>query len=385
MEVNIISIKRKENGKYQITVEAGRDPVTGKRRRRYTTCETKNEAKIKEAELIKQIKKGVIKSSGNITVAEHLKEWLKEDCQDLAPRTYSSYEMIVKKHLIPVLGHIKLEKLNPKHIQLYQNHKLKEGRVDGKGGLSNRTVQYHHRVLSRALKIAVRWRIVEENPCKYVDAPSIKKKKVETINIEDLNKIITAVKDTWLYEILMVGLFTGMRRGEILGLKWENIDFDNRFIKVRWQVQHIRNKGVFIRELKTDSSYREIEIPENIVFMLKRINKKQKEKKLKAGKLYKDHDLVFCYNNGEPRNPQGVTKKFNRIVSKANLSNKYRFHDLRHTYSTLQLQEGTDMKTLQELLGHAVYSTTADTYSHVTKEMKKRAADNINKALKNAK
>lgn len=194
--MNIISIKRKENGKYQITVEAGRDPVTGKRRRRYATCKTKKEAKIKEAILIKQIKKGVIKSSGNITVAEHLKEWLKEDCQDLAPRTYSSYEMIVKKHLIPILGHITLEKLNPKHIQLYQNHKLKEGRVDGKGGLSNRTVQYHHRVLSRALKIAVRWRIIEENPCKYVDAPSVKKKKVEAINIEDLNKIIKVVKDT---------------------------------------------------------------------------------------------------------------------------------------------------------------------------------------------
>lgn len=173
-----------------------------------------------------------------------------------------------------------------------------------------------------------------------------------------------------------------MRRGEILGLKWENVDFDNRFLKVRWQVQHIRNEGVFIKELKTDSSYKEIEIPENIVFMLKNLEKQQKEKRLKVGKLYKDHDLVFCYDNGEPRNPQRVTKKFNKIVRKANIDKKYRFHDLRHTCSTLQLQKGTDMKTLQELLGHAVYSTTADTYSHVTKEMKKRASDNINKALK---
>jgi len=385
MEVNIISIKRKENGKYQITVEAGRDPVTGKRRRRYTTCETKKEAKIKEAELIKQVKKGIIKSSGNITVAEHLKEWLKEDCQDLAPRTYSSYKMIVKKHIVPVLGHIKLEKLNPKHIQIYQNHKLKEGRIDGKGGLSNRTVQYHHRVLSRALKIAVRWHIIEENPCKYVDAPSVKKKKASSIDIKDIKKIINAAKDTWLYEILMVGLFTGMRRGEILGLKWDNIDFDKRLLKVRWQVQHIRNKGIFIRELKTDSSYREIDIPDNIVFMLKKMVTKQNKKKLQAGKLYDDHDLVFCYDNGKPRNPQGVTKKFNKIVRKTNIDRKYRFHDLRHTFSTLQLQEGTEMKTLQELLGHAVYSTTADTYSHVTKNMKKRAANNINKALKNTK
>lgn len=109
MEVSIISITKKKNGKYQVKVEAGRDPVTGKRRRRYATCKTKKEAKIKEAELIKQVKKGIIKNSGNITLAKHLREWLKEDCQDLAPRTYSSYEMIVNKHLIPVLGHITLE------------------------------------------------------------------------------------------------------------------------------------------------------------------------------------------------------------------------------------------------------------------------------------
>ncbi|WP_230868232.1 tyrosine-type recombinase/integrase [Iocasia frigidifontis] len=374
----------KRNGKWQISVEAGHDPVTGKRKRKYGTAETKKEAKILEAKLIEEYKKGTSIDGSKITLEKHLREWLKEDCADLAPRTYASYKMIVEKHLIPALGKLRMNEINSKHIMGYQNYKLKEGRINGEGGLSARTVQYHHRVLSRALKVAAKWQIIENNPCEYVDAPSVKKPEFNTFSPEQINKIIEIAKGTWFFEILITAIYTGMRRGELLGLRWSDINWDKGEIKVRQQAQHLRNKGVKLRELKTESSKREMGIPDNVLKILKKLKSKQAEIKLQLGKKYKKHDLVFCYGDGSPRNPQGITKKFNNILKEAEISQNYRFHDLRHTFATLSLQEGTKMKTLQKIMGHATYNTTANTYSHVTDKMKKEAVDSISKALKNS-
>ncbi|MTI61692.1 MAG: site-specific integrase [Firmicutes bacterium] len=344
----------KRNGKWQVSVEVGHDPVTGKRKRKYGTAETKKEAKILEAKLIKKYQKGITVDGSKITLAEHLREWLKEDCTDLAPRTYASYKMIIEKHLIPALGQLKMNEINTKHIMSYQNYKLEEGRVKGKGGLSNRTVQYHHRVLSRALKVAVRWQIIESNPCQSVDAPSVRKPDIEEIKSADLEKLFMVAKDTWFFEIFLIAIYTGMRRGEIIGLRWKDIDFEKEEIKVRQQAQHIHNEGVIIRELKSDAAAREIGIPSFLIKLLKKIKAEQSEIKLGLGGKYNDNDLVFCYGDGSPRNPQGITKKFNVLLDEAGIDKSYRFHDLRHTYATLSLQEGTEMKTLQKMLGHSI-------------------------------
>ena len=372
----------KRNGKWQISVEVGQDPVTGKRKRKYGTAETKKEAKKLEARLIKDYQKGITIDSSKITLKEHLKEWLKEDCTGLAPRTYASYKMIIEKHLIPALGQLKMNEINTKHIMSYQNYKLEEGCIKDKGGLSNRTVQYHHRVLSRALKVAARWQIIDNNPCEFVDAPSVRKPDIETLGVSDLEKLIMTAKGTWFFEILLIAIYTGMRRGEILGLRWKDINFEKEEIKVRQQAQHIRNEGIILRALKSDAAIREIEIPSFIIKLLKKIKSDQSEIKLSLGGKYNDKDLVFCYGDGSPRNPQGVTKKFNKLLEEADINKNYRFHDLRHTFATLALQEGTEMKTLQKILGHSTYSTTADLYTHITDKMKKEAAESISRALK---
>jgi integrase len=375
---------RKRGDSWQICIEAGRDPITGKRKRIYETINgTKKEAEKRMHELAHQLETGQYIESSELTVKSFLLKWLEDYCENnLAPSTLESYEMIIKTHLIPALGALKLEDLEPMHIKSYQTHKLKSGRKDGKkGGLSKRTVQYHHRVLSKALKHAVRWRIIDSNPCDYIDAPSPERPEIQAMTNEQVKQLLNT-SDDWVYDFIYIAVFTGMRRGEILALRWKDIDFTEKIIQVKQSVTKQTGKGLVFRKPKTNSSIRPINIDDNVIKILKRRRKRMKENKLRLGKFYNnEYNLVFSEGDGSPILPRRATRRFNSAAKKVGLDN-FRLHDLRHTHATLMLKAGVHPKIVQERLGHSSISQTLDTYSHVIPSMQKEAVQKLKNTFK---
>ncbi|SDC69277.1 Site-specific recombinase XerD [Candidatus Frackibacter sp. WG11] len=366
--------------KYKIIIELGRNPATGKRKRKTKTVNgTKKEAQKIMAKLIHEMETGTYVEPSKMTTAELLQKWLKEYCKpNLAPSRYANYREIIERHFIPELGSIQLKNLKPMHIQSYQSKKLTTGRQDGKpGGLSKTTVEKHNRILSQALKYAVKLQIIKSNPADPIKAPSPEEPEIKYLNKEQVNKVLKETKDKWIYNFIYISVNTGMRRGEMLGLRWKDIDLNKKTIQVRQISQRIRNEGIIFKKPKTKSSERLISISNNVVKAIKKIKREQSENKLLLGpNYYTKQNLVFCNEDGSPANPQGVTRRFKRVAKRAGFKD-IRLHDLRHTHATLLLQEGVHPKVVQERLGHSSITQTLDTYSHVIPSLQQEAADKL--------
>ncbi|GAB6099229.1 site-specific integrase [Halanaerocella petrolearia] len=378
-------LRKRGKNKWQICVENGRDPVTGKRNRIYETINgTKKEAEKRMYELAHKQDTGQYIEPSELTVKDFLLQWIEDYCEsNLAPSTLESYTLIIKKHLIPTLGNIKISDLEPMHIKRYQTHKLKNGRKDGKeGGLSKRTVQYHHRVLSKALKHAVKWRVLDNNPAEVIQAPSPDRPEIKALTPEQIEKLLEVAND-WVYDLIYIAVYTGMRRGEILALRWQDVNFTEKKLQVKQGVTNPVGKGLIFRKPKTPSSIRPIDVDEDVIKVLKRRKKEQQENQLRlADKYNNQYNLVFCKETGEAIRPQTATRNFNRVAKKAELS-KFRLHDLRHTHATLMLQAEVHPKIVQERLGHSTINQTLDTYSHVIPSMQKEAVQKLKNSLKN--
>lgn len=371
-------IRKTSSGKYEILVSVGKDS-NGGYKYKSKTFDTKDEARDWAADIRLQLKQGINFNSENATLKEYLLKWLKEYARpNVAPTTYDGYEMIVKKHIIPVLGDIKLKELKPIHIQSYQNNRLNKGKIKGKGGLSSTTVLQHHRVLSKALKQAVMWQLIPNNPCKSIQAPKKADIEIQVMTKKELKYIIDHA-DEKLKRVLIIAGYTGMRRSEILGLKWKYVDLINNSLAIKRALVRT-NDGIKIKKPKTNSSQRSVAISTTLANLLKKIKKEQKEYKLYYGQDYKDNDLVFTHEDGECLKPDYISHGFKDLVRKLNMG-QYKFHDLRHTHATLLLQSGEHPKKVQERLGHANISTTLDIYSHVTENMQKELADKFDQLM----
>lgn len=362
-------IRKTDSGSYEAFVDMGRDPGTGKRNRISKTHDTKKEAKIWVAKKTQQRETGYGVSLNKLNVREYFNKWLREYAkQNLSPTTYDGYKMIVRKHIIPALGALKIEEVKPLHIVEYQNRKLRTGRKDGKkGGLSKKTVLQHHRVLNKAFKQAVMWRLLSHNPMEAVSAPRPKQPEINFLTRNEIDELLKLAEkdDKWSYYFIYLAVNTGMRRGELLGLTWDHIDFKKQTIHVKQNLVRSREEGVIIKSPKNRSSKRVIKIEKDDTKILIELKKIQNENKLLFGGDYKNkHNLVFAKENGEMLYPNTATKRFSALVKKLNFEN-VRLHDLRHSHATLMLQAGVHPKVVQERLGHATITTTLNTYSHV--------------------
>lgn len=370
-------LKHKGRKKYEICIELGRDPRTGKRQRKYKTVEnvTKQEAQSIMNDMIKKYKKSGFIDPDKVTVAKYLKKWLEEYAQrNVSARTFRDYNGVVRNHLIPYLGQLKLSELQSRHIIKYQNDKLDNGRLNGEGGLSKRTVENHHRILSQALKHAVHtYNILDSNPCNGVTAPQPDKPDINTLTEKEVNKLLDLIEDDYIfYTIIYVAVYTGLRRSELLALRWKDIDLDEQVLQVRRAVNEVSGQGLVYKETKNTSSQRSVNFDDDVTKVLRYYVKKQ-------FKFYGKENLVFVNNEGEAIRPDYVTKKFKREIRKMNLED-VRFHDLRHTHATWLLKLGINPKIVQERLGHYDISTTLDVYSHVTPSMQKNAVKMLQKA-----
>jgi integrase len=354
------SIYQTERGRWraQITLESGK--------RVSKTFATRRQAQHWLVEALKSKQDGLPVATSKITVAEFLDHWFADVASHtLRPRTLESYEYLLRRHIKPALGEIRLTQLRPDHLQKFYSQKLE-------AKLSPRTVQYLHAVLHRSLKQAVRWGLIPRNPADLVDAPRPKKKPIRPLNTQQVSLFLKATKGERLYPLYVLAIFTGMRLGEILGLHWEDVDLEKGQISVTTTLQFLKEKGPIFSQPKSQKSRRTIVIPEAVVEVLKEHKLKQEEEKLLAGSKWEDFGLVFCTSRGTPLSSRNLLRYFQETLRKVGLP-KIRFHDLRHTTATLLLVQGVHPKIVQELLGHSQISVTLDTYSHVMPGLQREA------------
>ncbi|NNG67727.1 site-specific integrase [Caldanaerobacter subterraneus] len=366
----------KRGSKWSIVIDVGRDENGKRKQKRFSGFKTKKEAEKALQEILYKLEKGELFLS-KITLEEFLDEWYKEHCLPrLAPKTLKSYEELINLYFKPYLGNIELASLKPLEIQKYYN-KLKEL------GLSNTTINYHHRVLRSALNRAVKWQYISKNPCDHVEPPSRDKKEMTVWSTADAYKAEEIFKDSPIYIHLILGLYEGLRVGEICGLKWEDIDFEKEEMIVRRQAQVVKGELIF-REPKTEKSVRKIPLIKKVIDALKEEKRKQEENKLLLGDRYvKEYDgYISVWEDGRFKEPGYVSKKFHKMLLRHPELPLIRFHDLRHSCASLLVQAGVPMKIISKILGHSQIGITMDFYANITIEAEKEAIKKFEDFLK---
>ncbi|KPI49954.1 integrase [Clostridioides difficile] len=364
---------RKRSNKWYYYFDLG--IVEGKRKKvERVGGNTKKEAEKALREALNEYENsGIVFEESNISVSDYLDFWYKEyvllNCKY---NTQESYRINIEKHIKPKLGIYKVKALTPAILQSFINKKYKEE-------YSQNTLQVLKNILHRSLKSAVYpYKHIRENPMQYVSIPKAKTKtessKVKTITLDEFNQILNIFpQDSFQRIVLLIGFYTGMRRGEIIALTWDDINLDNKTITVKHTLIKKKN-GIFeLSQPKTESSCRTIFTGDTLIRLLKEHKLHQKKMKLKYGEFYFDSNWVCTKENGQQVN----THTLDTIVKQIRkaLNNDFHFHCLRHTHATLLLENGANIKDIQNRLGHSQLSTTMDTYSHVTEKMKNETVD----------
>ena len=368
------NIRKRKDGRWEGRYTAGHDPVTGKQVFKNVLGKTQVEVKEKLQKALAQAGKIDFAKTGKYTVEAWMNEWFENVAKiRVRPSSHQTYRGYIDHHIAPNIGNIPLEKLTTMDLQKLYRKLLNKGRVDRveakdqPKGLSAKTVRNINQVISSAMDFAVAQKIIPENPCKAVALPKVEHKEMQTIPAEQLQAFLQEAKATGVYEMYYIELATGLRRGELLGLKWQDIDWKNGIIKVRRQVARVDGQ-IVEAPLKTKNSYRTVTISQQAIEVLKQ----QKEKT--------NDEYVFPSPNGGPISPDSVNNMLKRVLARAGIP-KVRFHDLRHTYATIALQNGVDIKTVSGMLGHFSAGFTLDTYAHVTTAAQKEAADTMENVL----
>ena len=365
------SIRKRKDGRWEGRYTAGRDPVTGKVI--YKNVLGKTQAEVKE-KLKAAIEKSAVRTvnTEHYTVGQWLDTWMENYAKlQVRASSYKTYQGFIDNHIKPTLGNVSLEKLAAMELQKLYKHLLESGRVEctearnKPKGLSIKTVRNINQMISSALNCAVEQYLIPANPTKGCVLPKLERKEMKILPPESLGTFFEEARRSGVFELYYVDLATGLRRGELLGLKWSDVDLDKGIIHIRRQV--LRQDGKVVEApLKTKNSYRNIAIGVDAIKVLKDMEQKD--------------EYVFPSPFGGPMSPDSVLHMLQRILKRAGLE-RIRFHDLRHTFSVLALQNGVDVKTLSIMLGHYSAGFTLDTYTHVTTSMQKQAANAVGNFL----
>jgi integrase len=306
-----------------------------------------------------------------LSLKQYLEYWL-EDVHKPAIRlsSYMQYRGILDKHIFPFLGHIQVQKLTPQQVQSFYARKEKEGLALG-------TIRTIHAVLHNALSHAVSINLVSRNVSDVVNPPRLVKHERHPLTIEQAQKLLQHVQGHSLEGLITVALATGMRRGELLGLRWQDIHFDTKSLQIQRTISRQRKKGIVESEPKTSRGRRNIILPPFAIEALKQHHTRQLEARLKVGSAWEESNFVFCNGHGGFLEPSQLHIMFRNLLKEVGLP-QIRFHDLRHSAATMMLTMGVHPKVVQELLGHSSISLTLDTYSHVLPSMQQEAMDKLN-------
>ena len=369
------SIRKRKDGRWEGRYTAGHDPETGKAIYKNVLGRIQAEVKEKLKQAIEETQALDVTKAGKYTVGEWMEVWFQDYAKiKVRPSSHQTYQGYIHNHIRPNIGDIPLEKLTSLDLQKFYKKLLVQGRVDrveAKGqpkGLSAKTVRNIHQILSSALKLAQEQRLILTNPAEGCALPRVEHQEMKTLTTVQLASFFREARESGVFELYYLELATGLRRGELLGLKWEDVDLERGDLRVRRQVSRI-NGEVVEAPLKTKNAYRTLPLAEDTVSVLR-------EQRKKVG----NSPWVFPSPDGGPISPDSVLHMLHRVLKRAGLP-KVRFHDLRHTFATLALQNGVDVKTVSGMLGHFSAGFTLDTYAHITSAAQRQAAKTMENVL----
>lgn len=381
-------IQQRGKDSWRLKFDLGRDPATGKRRIRYETVRGgKRDAQRRLANVIADIDKQTFVDRSNVTLAEHLRAWLLNIKADVSAKTLERYTEIAEKHLIPALGGVPLQQLATWQLREYYARARTEGRKVTIGGkvmvrppLSPTTVRHHHRLLVGALGQAVADGTLRANPAAVKKlAPKAAKTELAVLDGAQITAVLKAAANGPLHLPVLLALATGMRRGEILALRWQDVDLERATLRVTRTLEQTADI-LAAKEPKTTSSRREIALPASTVEELRRHRLRQAETLLARGARATGETLVCATPAGEWLSPRDITKRFAALARSLKL--KVRFHDLRHTHVSQLLAAGVNLKVITERVGHASPAFTLKTYAHLVPGQQEDAAKKIDGVLR---
>lgn len=350
------SISYKENGKYKKMLRRG--------------FKTKKEAEAAMVEAQNSMNKGTYIEPSKELYSKFMEGYLKDKAPNVKRRTLEMYSLLVNNHILPFLGHHELAKITPRHIQDLYNHLHETGR------LSDENIQKCHTIINESLNKAVSWDMLTKNPAAVVDRPKAQKKEMGVWEIEEAHKFLQEAKEDRYYLAFLLAITTGMRQGEILGLRWKDVDFDNKILSINQILSHDAKE--LQAGTKTDSGSRTVAIDQQTADELKKVHRRYLAEKLHAAPgMYVDNDLVICTQVGTPVTPRNLMRSYYRYIERSGVK-KIRFHDLRHTHATMLLKENINPKIVIERMGWSD-AKMLDRYQHVMPNMQKQTAETFGK------
>ncbi|MGG3962181.1 tyrosine-type recombinase/integrase [Geobacillus stearothermophilus] len=367
-------IKEKKKGFY-FRIDVGKDPVTDKRKQAsFGPFRTKTEAKKELLKIKNQVDDGSYFKESTEDFSMFMERWFNTSYKRTVEiTTAKSREYVIRNHIMKYFQHKKINEITTFDIDSFYVDKLDSG-------YSGAYIRQMHNLLNQAFDQAVRWSLVKVNPVKNAKPPKVKSEEKITWTVDEVNRFLNLIKDSSMEIPYLLAIFTGMRRGEVLGLKWDDVDFENKKIRIKRSLCFVSGKGLIFKEPKTKKSKRQISISQHVVNVLKKHKQKQEFQKEKLGTQYQDNNLIVCTDDGKPLDPRSLLRQFYRLIEEASVP-RISFHDLWHTHATILMQQGENPKVVSERLGHSRVGITLDLYSHVSDDLQEQAAEKFENAL----
>ena len=364
---------RKRGKSWSYTVDIGRDPITNKRKQKSRGgFKTKKEAHSALAKIISEYEQGEYVEDNKIMLKTFMRDYIESYVKKtLRPATVINYEKALEKHIEPYFKEKRINDIKPIHIQKFYTHVIEDKK------LSHGTLKNIHSCLKKTMDAAERWMLIKKNPC-VIPVPKSDSKAENVWSLEEAFEFLTiAEKHSYYYIIYLLTLFTGMRRGEVLGLPVHNVDFNANEIKIDQQLLiDNKSKPYLTTDLKNKTSYRTLAVPDNVMASLQKYMHEKKKYLFENG-ISNRHNLVFVSIYGNPIHPNGINKDF-RLLLQAHKLKPITFHGLRHTHATILADQNESVHAIQDRLGHSSPTITNETYIHLTPKMKQNLMVNLN-------
>ena len=371
MATGNIREKKTKSGeiRYQVTVEGGYDELTGKRIRIFKNVKgSKREARSVMHRMITEMEQGMLTQKSNKKVGEWMDEWLETFLPNIEETTRVGYKTKIRCYIKPALGDIFLKALRTEHIQKMINDMIDKG-------LSPKNIRDTFNNINAAMKKAVKTKLISHNPCDAVELPKLKKYRATVYPPKMIHKLLDIAKGTEMYLPVFLLVMVGLRRGELLALRWTDIDFKNNVLKVRKNMVNGEN-GSIIKAPKSEAGVRDIQLGSDVMEILREARLEYMNDAFEYGTGFQNLNFVIHQKDGSPLKPDSMTQKWGRFLEMHNLP-KIRLHDLRHSNATALIQAGVNARVVQQRLGHSDVNITLNTYTHVLPEMDKEAAEKL--------
>lgn len=371
---------QEKNGKYYVVLNT-RDS-NGKRKPKWisTGLDVKGNKRIAEQILREKIKEYELRENlihTDVLFSDYVLYWLNLIENSVDTITHQGYKSVANAHIVPYFKNkgIKLADIKRNHIQEYIDIKSKSGRLDGKGGLSPKTMKTHRLIIQLVCKEALKNDLISKNPCEFVIMPKQQRREPDFYSNDELQIMFNELHNEHIYPLLYFTVLYGLRRSEVLGLKWDSVNFDNNIITIKHTVVRF-TKVVEKDSTKNASSFRSYPLTPDVKEILLLLKQQEQENRRLFGKQYIDNDYIFKWQNGKPYAPDYITMKFSKLLKQHKLRH-IRFHDLRHSCASMLVSNGFELKDIQEWLGHSDIQITANIYAHLDAKRKKDIANSM--------